>query len=73
MGGGKEHAFAGDPVDVGRFITYYALIVRRTVPGPDVVADDDKHVGRVLCCSCQRQRNNCGNRYQSNEPFHTSV
>jgi hypothetical protein len=45
---GKQHAFLGDAVDIGRVIAHQSMRVARQVRLPDIVAPDDEDI-RLLC------------------------
>ena len=46
---GKQHALAGDPVDIGRLVTHQPVAVLADIPDTDVVAPDDENIGAFGC------------------------
>ena len=52
----KERPFAGDAIDVGRFVTHHAKVVGTHVELADVVSPDHENVGPLegLCLGCER-------------------
>ena len=62
---GKQHAFGGDLVEVGRPPRHHAAVIGADIPDADVIAHDDddvrplagrRGVGCCACTVCQRAR-----------------
>ena len=45
VGVGEQHAFLGEPVDVGRLIAHQAVRIAAQVRLTDIIAPDDEDVG----------------------------
>ena len=52
VGVGKEGAFVGNPVNVGRLVAHHALVVGGEIPVPDIIAEDHEHVWSGLLSVC---------------------
>jgi hypothetical protein len=44
---GEQHAFSGDPIDVGG-LSHHTMRVRSDIPRADIVAEDRKNVGFLV-------------------------
>jgi hypothetical protein len=65
---GKDRAFIGDAVDIGRAVAHHAAVVGADVPIADVVGHDHENVRRLLWLrGCSQRGQHDRERRQSEE------
>ena len=61
---GKDHAFSGNAVNIGRLVAHHPAVIVAQVPVPDIIAHDDEDVGLIRGLNGQSRNTQAQRRHR---------